>query len=113
VCAGYAALLHELGEVTGDEIAYVTGTSDLSRHAWNVAATGRGYEPIDVTWDARSNLGHTYSAEWLFMSAREFTRTHVADDPAWDLGATRYALPVAAKEESAAARAIEQMVRRR
>src|SRR5205823_5880982 len=32
VCAGYAALMRELGKATGDEIAYVVGDARSSRH---------------------------------------------------------------------------------
>jgi transglutaminase/protease-like cytokinesis protein 3 len=97
-CAGYAALLHELGEAIGENIAYVTGKASwpsaagvFSRHAWNVADTGRGYEPVDVTWDRVDDIGssHRYSTEWLFMLPSEFVETHRPDDATWSLGVGR------------------------
>ena len=84
-CAGYAALLHELGRSIGEDIEYVTGDAGEwalfpDPHAWNAAWTGTHYEPIDVTWDAGDYDGaefhKQYSTAWLFTPPREFAETH-------------------------------------
>jgi len=89
VCAGYAALLHELGAAAGEDIPYLTGDTAYGHHAWNAAWTGRGYELVDVTWDAGSYDAPSprrYSTQWLFLAPIEFDVSHVPDDPRWALG---------------------------
>ncbi|MDF2697818.1 MAG: hypothetical protein K0S65_6201 [Labilithrix sp.] len=96
VCAGYAALLAELGKATGDEIHYVTGDvrskhspMEGEPHAWNVARINGTFYVIDPTWDAGHPKGNAfekaYKTEYLFTPPDQFVLSHFPDDVKWQL----------------------------
>ncbi|MEM1347098.1 MAG: transglutaminase domain-containing protein [Myxococcota bacterium] len=96
VCAGYATLLVAMGEVTGDEIVFITGVSrnfggDISGggHAWNAAKIEGAWYLIDATWDAGYVHGSTftksYSTNYLFTPPSILGVDHLPDDPPWQL----------------------------
>ncbi len=96
VCAGYAALMRELGKATGDEIAYVVGDARSSRspmegesHAWNAVKIGGAWYLVDVTWDAGPVSGDKfekkYSTEYLFTPPEVFAVSHFPEQQKWQL----------------------------
>jgi len=92
VCAGYANLLVALGEVTGDEIVYVTGDTraiDGPGHAWNAVRIDGAWTLMDATWDAGSvgddGFEARYSTAYLFAPPSAFLLDHFPDDAGWQL----------------------------
>jgi hypothetical protein len=96
VCAGYAALMRELGKVTGDEIAYVVGDARSSSHpmegeghAWNAVKIGAGWYLVDTTWDAGpvdgAEFKKKYSTEYLFTPPEVFAVSHYPEAQKWQL----------------------------
>jgi transglutaminase-like putative cysteine protease len=96
VCAGYAALLRELGKATGDEIVYVVGDARSARHpmegeshAWNAVKIGGGWYLLDATWDAGpvdgTKFEKKYSTEYLFTPPDVFAVSHYPEQAKWQL----------------------------
>ncbi|MCU0685476.1 MAG: hypothetical protein MUF34_25085 [Polyangiaceae bacterium] len=98
VCAGYSRLFAELGRLAGVEVAYVVGDArtadsgdDLSGpgHAWNAVRVGGAWRLVDVTWDAGSIDGATftkrYQSDYLLTPPEIFGRTHLPKGPSWQL----------------------------
>jgi transglutaminase-like putative cysteine protease len=97
VCAGYANLMVALGDVTGDEIVYVTGDTREddgsikgTGHAWNAVRIDGTWWLLDVTWDAGSRgddgrFRKDYGTDYLFTPPEVFLTTHLPDDPRWQL----------------------------
>jgi len=96
VCAGSAALLAELGRSVGLEIVVVVGDArgsdglfDGSGHAWNAFNLDGRWYLADPTWDAGHVNGDTFTKQYeasYFMAPPEvFVRSHMPDDPKWQL----------------------------
>jgi transglutaminase-like putative cysteine protease len=96
VCAGYAALMRELGRASGDEIAYVVGDARSAQrpmegegHAWNAVKIGGGWYLLDATWDAGpidgSAFKKQYTTEYLFTPPEMFAVTHFPEQAKWQL----------------------------
>ena len=96
VCAGYATMMVELGEHTGDEIVYISGDSrglggDVSGggHAWNAAKIEGRWYLIDSTWDAGTVEGgrfnKQYSTAYLFTPPTAFVHDHWPENASWQL----------------------------
>lgn len=94
VCAGYAKLLVAMGEVTGDEIVYITGVSRDQEgnirgggHAWNAAKIEGRWYLIDPTWNdgEREFEEARYNTNYLFAPPEVFSQDHLPDDPDWQL----------------------------
>lgn len=95
VCAGYARLLIELGNHTGDDIVYVTGVSrgldgeiGGAGHAWNAARIEGKWYLMDPTWGA-GHVGDEFNAEYnsayLFTPPEVLIKSHFPDDDRWQL----------------------------
>ena len=95
VCAGYAALLAELGKVTGDEIVYLVGDARSQEapmegepHAWNAVKIAGSWYLMDPTWDAGTGgdeFHKKYSTAYLFAPPSVFGISHFPDQPKWQL----------------------------
>ncbi|MBX2803728.1 MAG: hypothetical protein KTR31_38985 [Myxococcales bacterium] len=97
VCAGYSNLMVALGQVTGDEIVFISGFSrdddggiKGTGHAWNAVNLDDTWHLIDVTWDAGSRgedgtFRKAYGTSYLFTPPEVFVTTHLPDDARWQL----------------------------
>lgn len=96
VCAGYARLFEVMYESIGGTAVFVAGESrdtsgDISGggHAWNAIAIEGKWYLIDVTWDAGSVKGTTftkrYSSDYLFTPPEIFAMTHFPTHEKWQL----------------------------
>jgi hypothetical protein len=96
VCAGYAALLADLGKAAGEEILYITGDVRSHHspmvgepHAWNAAHIGGVWYLIDPTWNAglpkNGAFVKSYKTEYLFTPPELFVLTHFPDKEKWQL----------------------------
>ena len=96
VCAGYANLFQAIGEAAGLDVVYLVGDArslgtalDGVGHAWNaVRVDGKAYL-IDVTWDAGTVEGETftkrYETTYLFTPPEAFGLDHFPKNPEWQL----------------------------
>lgn len=94
VCAGYADLVREIANVTGDEVLYVVGdartmgaTVEGLGHAWNAVKVKGRWMLLDATWDAGSvsekeGFKKRYSSDYLFTPPEVFGVTHFPENVA-------------------------------
>jgi hypothetical protein len=96
VCEGYARLLVELGNASGDRIVYVTGDVREENgaaapigHAWNAAEIRGKWYLIDATWDDPRLKGRVafdnYRTDYLFIPPSVAIFDHLPDEPRWQL----------------------------
>jgi transglutaminase-like putative cysteine protease len=97
VCEGYARLLKELGRLTGDRIAYVTGDVREEHggvmpvgHAWNTVEIQGSWYIVDATWDDPSDASgrgdeDNYETTYLFIPPELAGLDHFPDDRRWQL----------------------------
>lgn len=90
VCEGYARLLVELGQHTGDRILYVTGEvreehGELAAvgHAWNAVEVKGAWYLLDATWDdpVVPDGRDMYRTDYLFIPPKLAALNHFPDEP--------------------------------
>jgi transglutaminase/protease-like cytokinesis protein 3 len=59
------------------------------RHAWNSVYINNEWKLVDVTWDCyrakTSAFKKDRELEWVFKNSKEFAKTHLPYNPAWQL----------------------------
>ncbi|MGE0495061.1 MAG: transglutaminase domain-containing protein [Vulcanimicrobiota bacterium] len=101
VCSGYANLFYAMAQTVGLEVevipgyarGYGLGEVDLdapANHAWNAVKLGGQWRLLDCTWgagflDERQAFIRRYEEFWLFTPPGQFARSHLPDEPRWQL----------------------------
>ncbi|MBQ3404930.1 MAG: hypothetical protein IJG63_05895 [Oscillospiraceae bacterium] len=83
VCAGYSKATQFLLNRLGLQCAYITGTAEGQRHAWNLVKVNGEYYYLDTTWGEQSfnntDLGTAPYYALFCCSSEELFRTHTLD----------------------------------
>ena len=83
VCAGYSKAAQYLLNQLGVECAYISGSTQGERHAWNLVKVNGEYYYLDVTWGEQSftnSAGGSSPYYGLFCcTSEELFRTHTLD----------------------------------
>lgn len=96
VCEGYARLLVELGQTSGDRFVYVTGEVREEHgqlapigHAWNAVEVKGAWYLVDATWDdpVMNDGSDNYHTDYLFIPPDLAALNHFPDEPRWQLKA--------------------------
>ncbi|MFN6473193.1 MAG: transglutaminase domain-containing protein [Nostoc sp. SerVER01] len=108
VCEGYANLFMALGRAIGADVVYIRGKIrrdlapvelipkvvrllnsdyDWTNHAWNAVKILDNWQLVDTTWDDRdsSEIGFSYSAEYLTLPPQVMSISHFPDQLDWQL----------------------------
>ena len=94
ICSGYSNLMREMCRMAGVEAIVIYGNSkgfgyrgflpDGNDHAWNAVKTSRGWQLIDVTWDAGyvdwRFFVKRYTTAWFSLSPSQFIYSHLPED---------------------------------
>ena len=97
VCEGYARLLVEFGETSGDRFVYLTGEVREEHgqlapvgHAWNAVEVKGAWYLLDATWDdpVMDDGSDAYRTDYLFVPPDLAALNHFPDEPRWQLKPT-------------------------
>ena len=93
VCSGYSNLMAEMCRLANVEAIVIDGYSkgfgyagylqEKTDHAWNAVKMGKGWQLIDVTWDAGYLDSKTfikrYTTQWFSLTPSQFIYSHLPE----------------------------------